>query len=197
MSAKGETFISLDLETTGLNPSTGRILEVGYVGACWEDGAWCRSGGESFLCPIPEALLEALCSDRVKEMHVRSGLWHELTHGCHTDPEEGWERLRQRLMAIRRSTGQGATLVGFNPSFDLGWLQHHRPEIARLIHYRMVDVGCYRRLWPTLADQVREEGATYTHRALDDARFALTLFRAAMARAARTPQVRTLELTHG
>lgn len=186
-----EVIISLDLETTGLDPATGRVLEVGYVTLRCEGGQWISDGGTSWVCPLPPALLRALCCDRVWVMHQRGGLVGELTHAWHTAPEstrasdERWEELRQRLLAVRQETGQGATLLGFNPSFDMGWLRRHQPAIARLFHYRQIDVGVFRRVWPDLADEVVKEGRTYTHRAMDDARFALSMFKAAVRRARR------------
>lgn len=184
---KSELIVSLDLETTGLDPTTGRILEVGWVAARQQGHRLEVETHSSFLCPVGARTLRALCTDRVQDMHRASGLWADLQHDGDAEKvetaEDRWEALYDWLLSQRRR--HDLVLLGFNPAFDRSWLHHHRPYIARQFHHRMIDVGVYRRLWPNL--QVSSP-AVYNHRALADAQYALAYYEAALQQAAPSPR---------
>lgn len=182
-----DVLLALDLETTGLDPATGRILEVGWLCATESRDDSCPITIHlegSFICGRPSAL--SLLTPGARALHEESGLI-EAVETANVSPnaaDDAWDGL-QSFVAYWRNTGD-VTLLGFNPSFDRDWLRHWRPEIADLLHYRMLDVGVLRRLGYRAEDR---PGAR-RHRALDDAYAALDTYALALAEArhrARAP----------
>jgi len=131
-------LVFLDLETTGLNPETDQILEVGIVVTTpdlkWIDTPWVNV----VFTPNASALID---SDFVRTMHASSGLLTATqTGGSLVEVETGAIRY---LSSMNIAPGT-ATMAGFGPHFDRSFLRKHMPALEAYFDYRMVDVSTLR-----------------------------------------------------
>lgn len=177
--------VFLDLETTGLDPERGVILEVGLLalepGSLQERAAW--------SCPVnPPSGWQGLCDDRVLEMHRASGLL-ELLSGpaSYLRLEAGGlprlelaEEWALAFVAQQILTDKPA-LCGFDPDFDRRWLRRHMPRLHDAFSHSNLDCNAF---W--LADQAAFGAGNgpkpaAAHRALPDCRAAAEVLRAQVA----------------
>ena len=166
----------LDLETTGLNPQDDVILEVGAVltNRLLEVKAsfarWIRHDNhDELLETMPPVVLE---------MHKKNGLLDDIAG----DKAVSFNQARQDLKSffdrfdVEKNrvalAGQGVA------HFDINFLKVHMPEIAEMFHHGLIDISHLRRFTayavsPRLAYH-NEVKPVRPHRALDDARAALS-----------------------
>lgn len=143
------SWLWLDLETTGLDPLSGHILEIAVVLAA-------DAKGDDFRVidtfdtvvdhgPALPRVLETM-DDFVRDMHTRNELIEELEEASHkpgTAPtiDELDEYLvslvRDRLHAAPRSI----VLAGASVHFDLAWIRVHLPGFAEFLSHRVLDVS--------------------------------------------------------
>ncbi len=165
------TYVSLDLETTGLEAGRDAIIEIGALR--FQDDRELESFS-TFVNPgraIPPFITEL------------TGIT-----GAHV---AGAPPIRLAAQTLRQFVGQD-TIIGHNIGFDLGFLRQH----GALMGHRSIDTfelagilvphaGRY-----SLANLVRQLGIELppqTHRALDDARMAHALFVSLLGRARQLP----------
>lgn len=183
----------LDLETTGLDPKKGSILELALVLT------------DDDLKPIAEPFSEVVrpmhlrgyevMDDYVRNMHRESGLLALLYADHHGPGAEVVERPSIRrcgeveaaaiewlLSTVERAapavlggphkTLKTTPLAGNSIHFDRSWLAEHMPDLERLFLHRNVDVSTLnesaRRWRPELYDARPGAGGSPKHRALDD-----------------------------
>ena len=133
-------LVFLDLETTGLNPESDHILEVGIVvttpDLMWVADPWVNA----VLTPNAAALIE---SDYVRTMHAASGLLVAVeSGGALSEVETAAIRF---LSSLNIAPGT-ATMAGFGPHFDRAFVRKHMPALEAFFDYRMVDVSTLRGL---------------------------------------------------
>jgi oligoribonuclease (3'-5' exoribonuclease) len=111
----------IDLETTGLDPGTGRILEIGALVAdpsgaevaCWDTVVGC-----------PTAAARALCAPEVWDMHTASGLIDECAAST---VHEGAAVLALQDWVDQVVPGrEQIVMAGSGLQFDLRWMRHRR-----------------------------------------------------------------------
>lgn len=178
--------IWLDLETTGLDPFVGCILEIaivvtderfneiarfqrvlnpahtlGYYGILAED-AW-------------HDLLH-LCDDYVRKMHTANGLFDALPRGiAQTDAE-----YQARDFLVRHGA-LGAPLCGNSVHFDRKWLEVHMPDLHDDLHYRTFDASSLRVGLVGIGGQwIESPKRGAEHRALADVLSSIELARLAL-----------------
>jgi DNA polymerase-3 subunit epsilon/ATP-dependent DNA helicase DinG len=165
------TLVSLDIETTGLDPDRDVILEIGVVRFRGDEvlDEW-----SSLINPrrdIPPKIVEL--TGITPEMVARDGI-------------PLWDGLRE----AQRVVGN-APIVGHNIAFDLNFLRRQRQFVANpsidtfeLAGILVPHAGRY-----SLGALASELGITLpaTHRALDDARVAHALFQKVFDRAVALP----------
>lgn len=163
-SAWGE-LVWVDLEMTGLDPSSCVILEIATV---ISTGDLSRvEEGPNLTLHQPEEVLRAM-PDVVQAMHKRSGLWERVVASNVTTAEAE----EATLAFLRANTTKGAApLCGNSVWKDKQFLEKYMPAMMAHLHYRIVDVSTIkelvRRWYPSdmQAPKKRE-----SHRALDDIR---------------------------
>lgn len=175
-------WIFLDLETTGLDPSDGELLEIGLVAVnprLEEVAHW-----SSPIKPVHGDWLAKLSANAyVKEMHQNSGLLGELLGPrSHLQFQAGGlptlAEAETVACAFVDQFGAGVDakgrpltiMAGANiSSFDRQWLKAKMPALEARFHYRSADTN-----FTFLAEQFLTGGPTEKgetrHRALDDAR---------------------------
>jgi oligoribonuclease len=187
----------LDLETTGLVPESGEILEIAAI---LTDDELVEIDRFASLVRPPRGF-ESKMDDFVTKMHEASGLLAALEvveNGQYLSSVcgefERWLRMAARGHALRsgvdvdamsesdiRGTLKKVPLGGNSIHFDRAWLRHHAPEIEALFLHRNVDCSTVnemaRRWTPDVHDARPGAGAKPAHRALADVRESIALAR--------------------
>lgn len=157
----------MDLEMTGLDPTTDRIVEIATL--ITDDDLGLVAEGPDLVIHQPDEVLAGM-NEVVVQMHTRSGLLEAIRTSTVTLEEAGQatlDFLRQHIPEPR-----SVPLCGNSIGTDRRFLLAHLPAIEEFLHYRSVDVSSVKELvkrWnpALLGDAPRKaEG----HRALDDIR---------------------------
>ena len=143
-------YLALDLETTGLDPSTCAILEVAAV-VLDEDLVELDRFVGSVDCAV-RFLEEA--AHEVLRMHIETGLVTRLAtddwwvgrdeHGSAPDVVE------HKLHALLDTFPERPILLGSSVHFDRGFLREHMPNVERRLHHRHVDASSFKLMAPEL-----------------------------------------------
>ena len=174
-------YLPLDIETTGLDQTQDRILEIAWVlcdaslkevqprrafivehGYGWND-VWSR---------LRETPI-------VRDMHVASGLIHDL--GAHVAYEHRAiaDALAYDINQFKRD-GDTVHLVGKNVGFDREFL-HGEPAYDGLwdasIHHRVIDLDTFKLEWADQGIPFPAPLNLHPHRAADDVQEALSIYR--------------------
>lgn len=162
---KKPAFVWIDLETTGLNPDTDCILEIGVMITDRDldeiaRAQWFVDDGDA-LDRIANA------DDVVRKMHEKSGLWRELA----TAPA----RNRSRVVAesecaafIREHCPDPLPLAGSTIGFDRSFLRVHAPRVLDVVHYRSLDVSSLKLLANAWGYPPAVKTREAVHRAIPD-----------------------------
>lgn len=166
MNARHE-FLWFDVETTGLDPREGVLLEWGLVLAADD-----RDGDMRPLEQYSAALHwhgdRTALHPRVREMHERSGLLDECAAST-TTARDSDDALHAICCALTRSPRpRGLVLAGFSPHFDLAWVRAHLPRFASCLSHRVFDVSTLKRALTSWGGGEPLQSGD-AHRALDDA----------------------------
>ncbi len=160
-------LVWMDLEMTGLNPSSDVIVEMATL--VTDDDLEIVADGPDLVVAAPAAAL-ANMSDVVRNMHTRSGLLGAITESTLTLEEAG----AATLAFIKEHVPDAGTvpLCGNSIATDRRFLAAYLPEIDEWLHYRSIDVSTVkelcRRWYPAeFAAAPQKKGG---HRALDDIR---------------------------
>lgn len=168
-------FIGIDIETTGLDPETGHILEVGVV---LFDHELEEQASTRLLCVDPVGV--KLCAERdldpfILEMHSRSGLLDEINE-AEWDAQEAAESYAAAVNVVaswHEMLGGKQPMLGSSVHFDRAWLKVHMPELEALFSHRNIDASSLREYAKVVdPDKYAELEKTLerqaNHRAVDD-----------------------------
>lgn len=146
MSKRQPAFVGLDLETTGLDPHKGVILELGMVTF---DHALQPIAARSWL--TNELTDHDVWMDPAAEdMHEASGLLMDLIFGTHPSLTEVEDHA---LWWLRDNQAENLPMLGSSVTFDRTWLAVHAPRLLDKFHYHSFD-----------ATSVKLAALTRTHR---------------------------------
>lgn len=168
-------FIGIDIETTGLDPETGHILEVGVV---LFDHELKEQASTRLLCVDPVGV--SLCATRdldpyVLDMHIKSGLLDEINE-AEWDFQEAAESYAATVNIVaswHKMLGGKQPMLGSSVHFDREFLKVHMPEIEALFSHRNIDASSMREYAKVVdPDKYADLEGTFTqratHRAVDD-----------------------------
>lgn len=168
----------LDLETTGLDPTEGEILEVGII---LTDLELNEIGRRSKVIKHEREDIIGMMDDYVLSMHLGSGLLAEVWKSLSSQTPKmvflgDWQK-GDLMHWIKRTVGKECNsqhytlhLAGSSVHFDQRWLQHHVPGFAKIFSHRLLDVSAYKVAFPGLLKQP-EGGAA--HRAIEDVEYSI------------------------
>lgn len=152
-------FLWLDLEMTGLNPKTERIIEVAaivttaqheelehYHEIVKQDSTW----------------LEKMDEWNTKQ-HKKSGLYDLVSKGM---PQKDVEKDLVALVA-KHFKGEKAILAGNSIYQDRLFIKNHFKNLESKLHYRMLDVSSWKIIFEAKRIFYKKQNK---HRALDDVR---------------------------
>lgn len=158
----------VDLETTGLDPTSEVPLELGITltnrwGGIIDEASWLIWDPSYYMDYVDEAI------PLVLDMHNKSGLWKAL------ETEETWLPSQVENKALEFMDGHDIRhrelpMSGNNVPFDRGFLRRWMPKLEANFHYRNIDISTLkelcRNLNPTVFSKapVKEE----KHRVIPD-----------------------------
>lgn len=154
------SLLWVDLEMTGLDPKKDRILELAAIASDWE------------LNPIAELTAVVKVSPRIIKSRMVGEFWEEnsetraalIAQNASGKPAAAVER--ELLAFMDKYFGKEIILAGNSIHQDRKFIDRGWPEVAKRLHYRMLDVSA----WKVYFENARGEKFTKreAHRALDD-----------------------------
>lgn len=136
MTDYADTLVFLDIETTGLDPDNGVILELGFLVV--DANSFMKLESESWIVGQPFRILEGM-EGWPKKQHRESGL----TDLC--------ERSNQSVLDVEMlardwleniNVGDGKVpMCGASIHFDRAWLKVHMPTVEEWFYYGNLDVS--------------------------------------------------------
>lgn len=165
-------FIGLDVETTGLDPHTDLILELGIV---LFDVQLTPIAHRSWITAGPR-FLEHLGREMdpvAVEMHTANGLLSEIAAGGGSTLRLLREAEREAMTFLEEHGAIGWPMLGSSVTFDRAVLARRMPDLLAAIHYRSLDASSvllaleavqYPGDWPAIQDSVLELTSTRVQR---------------------------------
>lgn len=158
-----QNLIWIDLEMTGLNPETDRIIEIATIVTDSELNILAQ--GPVFAIHQSDATLEAMDEWNTRQ-HGRSGLTQRVRES-HVNEAEAE---KETIAFLRQYIDAGKSpMCGNSICQDKRFLCLYMPELARFFHYRQIDVSTLKELalrWkPRLLSGIEKQSR---HLALDD-----------------------------
>ena len=141
------TLLWIDLETTGLEPEFGHILEMTWF-TTTDDLNWTGSG-HTYLLIAPTGW-PGFCLPEVRWMHEDSGLMADWTAAWQAGELTPLPEVEDKLVNALSHLDEQPLLAGSNCDFERRWLESKMPRVARRLSHRALDVSRLRsafRLW--------------------------------------------------
>ena len=161
----GQALIWIDLEMTGLNPDTDRIIEVAAI--ITDNELRVLAEGPVLVVHQEDAVLAAM-DDWNKKTHAGTGLIERVRQSRFDEKEVE----RQTLAFIQQYVPKNKSpLCGNSICQDRRFLARTMPELEAWFHYRNLDVSSVKELvrrWkPQLVNGFQKKN---THKAIEDIR---------------------------
>lgn len=165
MPASSDNLIWIDLEMTGLDPSTDRIIEVATV--VTDNGLDELAVGPVVAIYQQPSVLDTMDDWNIKQ-HTKSGLVERVKNSVVDERQAERETLE---FLQRHAIGNSSPMCGNSICQDRRFLAHYMPELENYFHYRNLDVSSLkelaRRWFPGVAKSFVKESR---HLALSDIR---------------------------
>ncbi len=157
---KKASLLWVDLEMTGLDPEKDRILELAAIASDWD------------LNPIAEMTAVVKVSPSLIEKRMVGEFWEENAEtrdaliAQNASGKSAKEVESELLAFMDKYFGKEIILAGNSIHQDRKFIDREWPEVAKRLHYRMLDVSA----WKVYFENARGEKfmKREAHRALDD-----------------------------
>lgn len=165
MTLSKTNLVWIDLEMTGLDPDSDKILEIATIVTDSELNILAE--GPVLAIHQPDSVLDGM-DEWCTTIHGNSGL----TQRCKDSQVDEDEAVRQTIQFLEKYVGKGdSPLCGNSIGQDRRFMFRHMPTLEAYFHYRSIDVSTIKELvrrWqPGLLDGFSKKGV---HLALDDIR---------------------------
>lgn len=165
MSYSETNLVWMDLEMTGLDPDTCKVLEIATI--VTDSQLNILAEGPVMAIHQPNDILDNM-DEWCTKTHGGSGL----TQRCRESQISERQAIAETLAFLNQYVPKGSSpLCGNSISQDRRFLQRHMLELDEYFHYRIIDVSSIKELvrrWkPDLLTGLKKKG---THLALDDIR---------------------------
>ena len=163
MTQNANNLCWIDMEMTGLNPETDRIIEVAVIITDSDLNVLTQS--EVYAVHQSDEILDAM-DEWCTATHGRTGLTERVRQSHYTEAE-----VEQKLLGFIAEwiPEKASPMCGNSVHQDRRFMQKYMPRLEAWFHYRNLDVSTLKELakrWhPTLAKGVVKRGS---HKALDD-----------------------------
>lgn len=145
----------IDLETTGLEPTQGSILEVALI---ITDNQLRVTYANSWCVEFYGDLED----EYVNDMHTQNGLLEDCRYSKHQ-----LDDIEARMIAILSRCDERLRIAGSSPHFDRSWIKVHMPQLNAMLHHQHLDVSTLRIFFGATRKPLDSLDET-THRALAD-----------------------------
>lgn len=170
-STKDDRFVFVDLETTGLNPVGGLILEAAVV---ITDSQLRQVDALNVVVPHKMSTLTSVLDDYTTKMHTDNGLINEISDLNKFGNESGdaaHPLLDAEIIGFLQQHNMGKVpIAGSSVAFDRAWINEHLTLTAQAFHYRNIDVSsmleALARINSNMVPRVPQVGTA--HRAMGD-----------------------------
>ena len=163
MSSKDLRLVWLDMEMSGLDPETERVLEVAVV--VTESDLTVVAEGPVLVIHQPDEILNAM-DEWNTTTHARTGLTERVRASTITEAEAEQQLIAFLSQYVNKGT---SPLCGNTVSQDRRFMFKYMPEFERFFHYLTLDVSTLkelaRRWYPEVYRGVVKKGR---HEALAD-----------------------------
>ncbi|WBA14555.1 oligoribonuclease [Salinivibrio proteolyticus] len=165
MAFSENNLIWIDLEMTGLDPDTHKIIEIATIVTDAQLNVLAE--GPVLAISQPQSELDKM-DDWCTRTHTQSGLVARVEQSTISEQDA----IDQTLVFLSQWVPEGASpICGNSVGQDRRFLYRHMPALERYFHYRTVDVSTLKELvrrWkPEILNDFSKQG---THLALDDIR---------------------------
>ncbi|WP_343036644.1 oligoribonuclease [Flexivirga aerilata] len=164
--ARSDRIVWIDCEMTGLSLTDDALIEVAALVTDFDLNQ--LGDGVDVIIKPSDGALEQM-NDFVRDMHTKSGLLEELSHGV--TMEEAQQQVLDYIREFAPDEGRWP-LGGNTVATDRGFLARDMPELEAHLHYRIIDVSSIkelsRRWFPRAYFNAPEKNGG--HRALADIR---------------------------
>ncbi len=137
---KNDRLVWMDLEMTGLEPATDKILEIATV--ITDSNLNIIEHGPELVIHQPDEVLSSM-NDWCKEHHGNSGLTEKVKIAGVTEPEAEFVTLSFLKEYVEEFQ---APLCGNSIHQDRNFLVRHMPDLNGYLHYRNIDVSSLKEL---------------------------------------------------
>lgn len=169
----GKRCVWIDLETTGLIPEDGVILEVSMI---ITDEKFRLISEHSYVVDHRGVDIESMCDDYVRTMHTQNGLFL----ACRCDGNPTLKDIEDHLIFwLTNRRALQAPLCGNSVHTDAQWMLRHMPKLMKHIHYRIFDASSMR-IGSVAVGGNFPKSRDSNHRAIDDIRASIALAKVAL-----------------
>jgi len=172
-------IVWIDLETTGLDPDHGRILEIAIVVT---DGDLHALGTITWVFAMhPDDLKAARASGEIGkavwDMHTDSGLLEDVRRAWSVEAPTISDG--KFASFLDQHDARGAPLGGNSPHFDRRWIRALMPQLHTALGYRNIDVSTILQLLDTWGVDLPDRPSDHIpHRAMPDITRSIDIARA-------------------
>lgn len=162
MSQKIKGIVWIDLEMTGLNPQTDKIIEIGTIVTDFDMNLLDK--GLEFQIHTSQETLDLMSPDVVK-LHTKNGLIER----CKASDITQDEAEQKTLDYIKKYFDHfEAPLAGNSIWVDRSFLSIHMPLIDKHLHYRVLDSSTLKQLYTMYSPEIKYQKPEGDHTALSD-----------------------------